>query len=266
MRGRAPASNAPSWGCPPELGAGPQGGTFEPADIVVGKGRVVLEASAPGCAVYVYDQYGGDGWVTPESYPALEADHFAGQATAPRLFSASTSLGDLAAYSPEMGVGTTLELVRSRHGARHHAIELVAILRGQYLREPDSADVVAELARLGRAKAQAARSCAWRGPWNNYDRPRRGTHRTGGGARRAGGGARRAGGGARRRRRPLCRGRLRYLLGTKRARVGLALGRAVDRLLVTRVTSELWSPHHARRGSSSRPGSRFPTTRRSRRT
>jgi hypothetical protein len=36
---------------------------------------------ACGRAVYVYDMFGGDGWVTPEAYPALEADHFAGQAT-----------------------------------------------------------------------------------------------------------------------------------------------------------------------------------------
>ena len=32
---------------------------------------------------YVWDTRGGDGWVTPETYPALEADGFTGAATDP---------------------------------------------------------------------------------------------------------------------------------------------------------------------------------------
>ncbi len=51
------------------------------ADIVVGYGRSVLEGMAMGRAAYVWDYAGGDGWVTPESYPALEADGFSGAAT-----------------------------------------------------------------------------------------------------------------------------------------------------------------------------------------
>jgi len=51
------------------------------ADIVVAKSRAALDAMACGRAVYIYDVFGGDGWVTPESYGALEADMFAGQAT-----------------------------------------------------------------------------------------------------------------------------------------------------------------------------------------
>ena len=51
------------------------------ADIVVAKARAALEAMSCGRAVYLYDQFGGDGWVTPDNYPAFEADHFAGQAT-----------------------------------------------------------------------------------------------------------------------------------------------------------------------------------------
>ena len=39
------------------------------ADIVVGYGRSVLEAMAMGRAAYVWDHAGGDGWVTPETYP-----------------------------------------------------------------------------------------------------------------------------------------------------------------------------------------------------
>jgi hypothetical protein len=43
--------------------------------------RAALDAMACGRAGYVYEVFGGDGWVTPELYPALEADHFAGLAT-----------------------------------------------------------------------------------------------------------------------------------------------------------------------------------------
>ena len=46
-------------------------------DIVIGSGRSIVEAMACGRAAFVYDHLGGDGWVTPESYPALEAINFA---------------------------------------------------------------------------------------------------------------------------------------------------------------------------------------------
>ena len=123
------------------------------ADIVVAKARAALEGMCAGRAVYIYDQYGGDGWVTPDNYPAFEADHFAGQATA-RPRTGADLVADLAEYSPEMGV-VNHELVRSHHGARHHAIELVAILRGAYVREPDQVEVTAEVARLARASGRA---------------------------------------------------------------------------------------------------------------
>ena len=50
------------------------------ADLVIGLGRSTLEAMAAGRAAYVYGVIGGDGWVTPERYVAMEADGFAGTA------------------------------------------------------------------------------------------------------------------------------------------------------------------------------------------
>jgi hypothetical protein len=38
------------------------------ADIVVGKGRAILDAMACGRPAYIYDMFGTDGWVTPEHY------------------------------------------------------------------------------------------------------------------------------------------------------------------------------------------------------
>jgi hypothetical protein len=212
--------------------------TFEAADIVVGKARAALEAMCAGCAVYVYDQYGGDGWVTPETYPAFEADQFAGQATGrPRL--ATDLVADLAAYTPEMGIWNN-ELVRSHHGARHHAMELVAVLRGPHVREPDRVEVVGELARLARASGRTEFRIAQ--IWNRMNAAEeRAVHAeqratqaeqrvaqleelVAQAEERAAQAVERANGAELRLR------EADYLLGTKRARVGLALGRAADRL------------------------------------
>jgi hypothetical protein len=93
------------------------------ADIVVAKARAALDAMACGRAVYVFDCFGGDGWVTPERYPALEADNFAGQAT-DRVIDSATLARDLAAYDPAMGMANR-DLVLQHHGAREHALALV---------------------------------------------------------------------------------------------------------------------------------------------
>jgi hypothetical protein len=47
-------------------------------DLVIALGRSVLEGMAAGRAVYVYGVVGGDGWLTPDRYPVMEADGFAG--------------------------------------------------------------------------------------------------------------------------------------------------------------------------------------------
>jgi hypothetical protein len=94
------------------------------ADIVVAKSRAALDAMACGRAVYVYDMFGGDGWVTPEAYPALEADHFAGQAT-DRVIGPAELERDLADYHPSMGTANR-DLVLQHHRARDHVIELLA--------------------------------------------------------------------------------------------------------------------------------------------
>ncbi len=96
------------------------------ADIVVGKSRAVLDAMACGRAVYVYDVFGGDGWVTAESYPALEADNFAGQATA-RVIDSAALAADLSGYRQEMGM-VNRDLVLQHHSARDHVIALLAAL------------------------------------------------------------------------------------------------------------------------------------------
>src|SRR5215210_5874279 len=76
---------------------------IQAADIVVAKARAALEGMCCGRAVYIYDQFGADGWITPDSYPAIEADQFAGQAS-PMPRSRADLVADLADYHPDMGV------------------------------------------------------------------------------------------------------------------------------------------------------------------
>jgi hypothetical protein len=183
---------------------------MQAVDIVVAKARAALEGMCCGRAVYIYDQFGGDGWMTPESYPAFEADHFAGQAS-PTPRTRADLVADLAAYHPDMGV-LNHELVRTHHGARYHANELVDILRGPHERDPGRVDALAEVARLTRATSRAeGRASAL------VERAQSAEQQVAAWQERATEAERQL-------------EEARALLGTRRARAGLALGRIVDRL------------------------------------
>lgn len=108
------------------------------ADIVIAKGRAALDAMACGRAVYVCDAFGTDGWVTPDSYAALEADNFGGLATH-RVATIETVGADLDDYHPGMGA-INRDLAVQHHSARKHAIELLAAVsngrRGARLQGP----------------------------------------------------------------------------------------------------------------------------------
>ena len=118
------------------------------ADIVVGKGRALLEGMSCGRAAYVFDMAGCDGWVTPASYAALEADGFAGQATG-RAATATTLRADLAAYRSGMGTANR-DLVTAHHGVRRHAEQLVELLSAATAQR-SPAPGLDELERLVRA-------------------------------------------------------------------------------------------------------------------
>jgi hypothetical protein len=118
------------------------------ADIVVGKARAALDGMACGRAVYVYDFGGGDGWVTPEAYPAMEADNFGGQATdwTPSSERLAADLGD---YRPEMGLANR-DLVFAHHGAGDHVHALLELFGRLNPRAGPVAAPLRELARLVR--------------------------------------------------------------------------------------------------------------------
>jgi hypothetical protein len=119
------------------------------ADIVVGYGRVVLEAMASGRAAYVYDHSGGDGWITKANYDGLEANGFAGSAT-PDAIDTSRLVADLARYDPQMGL-VNRELARMNHDARTHAVALVEVLEEVADDRSAAPSPLRELERLVRA-------------------------------------------------------------------------------------------------------------------
>jgi hypothetical protein len=120
------------------------------ADIVVGKARAILDGMACGRAAYVLDFAGGDGWVTAERYPAMEADNFAGQAT-DWVIDRDRLVADLAEYRPEMGQ-VNRDLVLEHHDARTHAYELVELFRRMKPRAEAATGPLRELARLVRVQ------------------------------------------------------------------------------------------------------------------
>lgn len=129
------------------------------ADIVVGYGRSVLEAMAMGKAAYVWERGGGDGWVTPESYPGLEADGFSGAATED-VVDAERLREDLAAYRPELG-SFSYDLVRLHHSATKHAEALVELLsEASAPAASGPPEPLEALALMARAEARMANTAA----------------------------------------------------------------------------------------------------------
>jgi len=138
--------------------------TIAEADIVIGKARTIVEAMACGRAAYVYDVQGGDGWVTPERYPLLEADNFGGQAE-PAGIDAERFRADLAAYRPEMGIANR-DLAVANHSAAKHVHALVELFERVGAPRPPPADCVRELAR--QARLQWATQAHARGLEHHY--------------------------------------------------------------------------------------------------
>jgi hypothetical protein len=120
------------------------------ADIVVGKGRAILDAMACGRPAYIYDMFGTDGWVTPELYPLQEADGFAGLAL-PLCMDEKKLHRDLDDYDPLMGQANR-ELILMHHTAGMHVQQLVALFRRLSPRAEPANIPYQELARLVRLR------------------------------------------------------------------------------------------------------------------
>lgn len=117
-------------------------------DIVVGKGRAVLDAMSCGRPAYIYDAWGLDGWVTPEHYPRMEAGAFAGEAL-PIAVSVDRLKRDLDDYDPLMGQANR-DLIMNHHQAREHAEDLVGLFQRVAPNARPTTSPNRELARLVR--------------------------------------------------------------------------------------------------------------------
>jgi hypothetical protein len=124
------------------------------ADIVIGSGRSIVETMACGRAAFVYDYLGGDGWVTPESYEALEAINFAHATGNGAPVTPESLTGRLREYRQSMGT-VNVELARVHHAASRHAEELVALFERLEPGKPAANTPLRELARMSRVQWQA---------------------------------------------------------------------------------------------------------------
>jgi hypothetical protein len=101
----------------------------------------------------VYGVAGGDGWVSPSSYPALEADGFSGQVSGAPL-----DLEALVSTLSEWDVGMGHDnraLAKAHHGAQSHTIALVKLVRDLGGPQHKALTHADELARLVRGEWQA---------------------------------------------------------------------------------------------------------------
>jgi hypothetical protein len=122
------------------------------ADVVIGYGRAILEAMACGRAAFVYDWAGGEGWVTAESYPGLEANGFGGRAET--VFDGPALAAALAGYDRSMGA-VNHDLVIAHHRANVHVQQLVEIFErlSPPAKRPEAP--LADMARLVRLEWRA---------------------------------------------------------------------------------------------------------------
>lgn len=124
------------------------------ADIMIGYGRSILEAMAMGRAAFVYDWKGGDGWVTQETYAAIEANGLAGGGTVGAVDVAKLAEELRKGYSASMGP-VNHDLIVTHHRAKVHAQELLALFEDLTLPPARPRAPMQEMARLVRLEWRA---------------------------------------------------------------------------------------------------------------
>jgi hypothetical protein len=118
------------------------------AEIVLTLGRGALEAMAGGRAAYILGDAGGDGWVTPDSYPELEADGFSGRARGEAV-GAERLAADLREWTEEIGeLGR--HLACANHSSVDHCLELLELVEGLGASRSAGPELIDEIARLVR--------------------------------------------------------------------------------------------------------------------
>lgn len=122
------------------------------ADVVIGYGRAILEAMACGRAAFVYDWAGGQGWVTAERYPVIEAAGFGGRNE--EVLDARGLADALSRYDPSMGP-VNHDLVMAHHRANVHVQQLIEIFERLAPPAARPEAPLADMARLVRLEWRA---------------------------------------------------------------------------------------------------------------
>ena len=120
-------------------------------DVVIGSGRCIVESMACARAAFVYDYLGGDGWVSRESYPAMESDNFAHATSEETMVAPEELAGRLRQYRHSMG-SMNIDLARIHHNASIHAEHLVSVFDRLAPMSPPSGTPLRELARMSRVQ------------------------------------------------------------------------------------------------------------------
>ena len=122
-------------------------------DVVIGTGRAIVEGMACARAAFVYGHLGGDGWVTAESYPAMESINFAHASDNDSMVAPELLARRLGEYRQSMG-SVNLDLSRVHHSAARHAEELVALFERLAPANPPDGSPLREFARMSRVQWQ----------------------------------------------------------------------------------------------------------------
>lgn len=126
---------------------------IEWADCVVTIGKTVRYALASRTPVYMYDRFGGDGYISPENYATSEANNFSGRPTCRKL--------DAAAIADEIVAGHRYWTPPEQPRLGKVLDELAARARSKaFARHPDLDAAAAMSTAIGSWMAQAH---AWKG-------------------------------------------------------------------------------------------------------
>jgi hypothetical protein len=121
------------------------------SDVVFGLGRCIVEAMASARPAYVFGNTSGGGWVTRDSYPAMEALGFAGGGDGTAI-EATRLRADLGRFEADMGQ-VNRRLAAARHDAHRHTAALVGLieeLKPKPAADPAALDVLSRLVRVQR--------------------------------------------------------------------------------------------------------------------
>jgi glycosyltransferase involved in cell wall biosynthesis len=98
---------------------------IDTADVVFSLGRGAIESMAAGRAVFVYDHFGADGWVTPETVDDLASHTFSGKRFARRL-TPDELVAELERYDPAMGPANR-RIAEGRYDIEAHVDRLLGV-------------------------------------------------------------------------------------------------------------------------------------------